>query len=224
MNRVHVQSTGPEDWKRYLAKPDLHWAVGRSARSVAHSWEAQTGAPPEIEALLAPLFGPVELLLAIPEHKTPLPGGRRESQTDVLALFRTGSGLLVAAVEGKVDESFGPLVADWRRDGSPGKAERLQHLCARLGLDPAAVDDLHYQLLHRTASALIEAERFTASRAAMIVHSFSPALAWFDAFTRFCERLGARRPAPGEAVRLTTPAGAALTLGWAGGDPRFLTA
>jgi hypothetical protein len=224
MSRVHVQSTGPEDWKRYLAKPDLHWAVGRSARSVAHSWEAQTGAPPEVEALLASTCGPVELLLAVPEHKTPLPGGRRESQTDVLALFRTGSGLLVAAVEGKVDESFGPLVAEWRRDGSPGKVERLAYLCDRLGLEPAAVDDLHYQLLHRTASALIEAERFSASGAAMIVHSFSPALAWFDAFARFCERLGAQPPAPGEAAILDFPRGAPLILGWAKGDPRFLSA
>ena len=142
----------------------------------------------------------------------------------MLALFRTGSGLLVAAVEGKVDESFGPLVAEWRRDSSPGKVERLICLCERHGLNPETADDLHYQLLHRTVSALIEAERFSAAGAAMIVHSFSPAMAWFDAFTRFCERLGAKSPLPGEPVTLRTPAGEHLILGWAKGDPRFLAA
>lgn len=26
------------DWQQLLAKPDLHWRTGYSARSIAHSW------------------------------------------------------------------------------------------------------------------------------------------------------------------------------------------
>ena len=50
--------------------------------------------------------------------------------------------------------------------------------------------EIHYQLLHRTASALVEAERFAASKAAMIIESFSPERRWFDAFERFALLLG----------------------------------
>ena len=39
-----------------------------------------------------------------------------------------------------------------------------------------------YQLLHRTASAIIEAERFNANHALMLVHSFSLANEWYGDF------------------------------------------
>jgi len=80
MTKILIPSSGPEDWKQFLAKPDLHWAMGYSARTLAHAWEAQCGLPSEIAALTEVAFGPGELLFAVPEHKTPLPGGRRESQ------------------------------------------------------------------------------------------------------------------------------------------------
>lgn len=108
-----------------LAKPDLHWSVGYSARTVAQSWEAANGLPPEIEVLLANAYGPVELLFATPEHKTPLPGGRRESQSDVFALVRHAAGLIACTVEGKVDEPFGPTVGQQMASPSPGRVERL---------------------------------------------------------------------------------------------------
>jgi len=50
---------------------------------------------------------------------------------------------------------------------------RLSYLCGLLGLDMAAVGHICYQLLHRTASALIEAKKFNAPNALMLVHSFS---------------------------------------------------
>lgn len=42
---------------------------------------------------MEPAFGLAELLLAAPEHKTMLPGGTRESQSDVFTLIRHPAGL-----------------------------------------------------------------------------------------------------------------------------------
>jgi len=219
VSRILVPSAGPDSWRQFLAKPDLHWAVGYSARTVAQSWEAADGLPPEVQAILYPVLGPVELLLALPEHKTPLPGGRRDSQSDVFALGRHRGGLVACTVEGKVDEPFGPTVGDWMRDASPGKVERLAYVCGLLGIVDCP-PDVHYQLLHRTAAALIEAARFCVTDAAMVVHSFSPQRRWFGAYERFAELLvpGCRAAEP---VVTTTPAGRRLMLGWASGDQAF---
>jgi hypothetical protein len=51
--------------------------------------------------------------------------------------------------------------------------------------------EIRYQLLHRTASAIILAQRFHARHAAMVVHSFSPAAKWIDDYYSFARLLGA---------------------------------
>ena len=160
--------------------------------------------------------------MVLPEWQTALPGGRRNSQSDALLIASHCDGLIVAAIEGKVDESFGPTVADWLTEASAGKAMRLDFLCERLGLS-GETGDLHYQLLHRTVSALIEAERFHATHAAMIVHSFSPERRWFDAFSRFVERLGGDAEV-GVPIAVNVPGAMPLVVGWACGDERFLNA
>ena len=71
------------------------------------------------------------------------------------------------------------IVADWGPDATPGRRARLDYLCDRLGLDPIRVGHLRYQLLHRTVAAMIEADRFGAAYAMMLVHSFDPARARF---------------------------------------------
>ena len=50
---------------------------------------------------------------------------------------------------------------------------RLRFLLHTLGLAEDPADSIRYQLLHRTASALITAEQFRAVAAVMLVHSFS---------------------------------------------------
>lgn len=219
MSRIFVPSDGADDWQQFLAKPDLHWAVGYSARTLAHSWEAANGFPPEVGRVLSQAFGPTELLLAMPEWKTPLPGGRRESQSDVFALGRHSTGTVACAIEGKVDEPFGPTVAQQMENATPGKVERLNYLCEMLGLAECPAD-VHYQLLHRTVSAIIETDRFGATDAAMIVHSFSPERRWFEALSRFAGVLGVTLM-PDEPASFTTPTGRRLVLGWATGDQRF---
>ncbi len=219
MTRILIPSAGPESWKQFLAKPDLHWSIGFSARTLAHSWEAANGVPPEVGTLLDPVVGPVEPLAIIPEHKTPLPGGTRESQSDVFLLARHAEGTIACTIEGKVDEPFGPTVGKQMLGASPGQIERTRFLMAQLGLS-ACPDHIHYQLVHRTVSALIEAERFDTTDAAMIVHSFSPTRRWFDAFAAFVDLLGCGVAEPGVPM-IVEGLGRRLILGWAAGDPVF---
>ena len=222
MSRILIPSSGPDDWRQFLAKPDLHWKTGWSARTLAHSWEAGDGIPPEVAAIMEQAFGSPQLLFAVPEHKTGLPGGTRESQSDVLALVRHPAGLATYTIEGKVDEPFGPTAEEWSANASPGKVERLDHVCGLLGLDHCP-GDVRYQLLHRTAAALIEAERFDAKLAGMLVHSFSPESRWRDEFTRFAALLGCHVE-PGRASVVTVPSGKSLAIGWASGDQQFRAA
>lgn len=72
--------------------------------------------------------------------------------------------------------------------------------------------DVHYQLLHRPALALIEAEKFHAADAAMIVHSFSPERRWFGAFAKFVGFFGGSAQ-PGVPIAITVPSGRRLLLG-----------
>jgi hypothetical protein len=55
--------------------------------TLARSWEAVHGFPPEVSAALATTADPVlqdlSMLIAIPEYQVALPGGEMSSQTDL---------------------------------------------------------------------------------------------------------------------------------------------
>lgn len=205
MSKILTPTTSPLDWKALLADPEKHWRWGYSAMSAALSWERAEGLPAEIAAV----FGPdTTLLLAIPEHKVPMPGKGRDSQCDVFALLRTGGDTVAMAVEAKVDEPFGPTIGDWLKDTSDNKTARLAGICALLGCAPPSAD-LHYQLFHRTAAAVIEAARFKTDRAAMVVQSFSPTQKWLEQFRAFAEHLGVNADGV-----VALPTGRPLTLAW----------
>lgn len=185
---------------------------------LAECWEAANGIPREVSTLLEEIGSDPRLLFAFPEHKVPLPGSSRgDSQNDIFAFVRAGPMTVAVMVEGKVNESFDRKLSEWSMNASPGKLDRLDYLAGMLGI---AVQDIpgtvHYQLLHRTVSALIEAERFKADAAAMIVHSFSSTAKWFDAFASFCALLGVH-PQPGKLYRATTATSRPLYLAWAKG-------
>src|ERR1700687_6413303 len=176
MSRIYIPTAGPGSWRAFLADPEKQWKTGYSARALAHCWESAEGLPKEIDALFG---GAATLQLAIPEHKVPLPGGSTQSQSDLFALLTIGKRSCAATIEGKVNEPFGPTIAEWQQNASSGKQERLTHICNLLGLTSPPTD-VRYQLLHRPASAVIEADRFKTDEAAMIVHSFSSTRMWFD--------------------------------------------
>ncbi len=164
--------------------------------------------------------GGAELLFAAPEWKTALPGGGRESQSDVFALFSVPGGLLTMTVEAKVDEPFGPTLGEWMEGASPGKRARIAAIGDLLGLAAPIPASIRYQLLHRAAAALIEARRFRANEAAMIVQSFSSEGRWFEDFTAFAALFGLA-PRPGETALAPVPEIGSLRIGWAKGDPAF---
>lgn len=213
-----------EDWKRLLAKPDLHWKPGYSAMTLAQSWEsAHPAAPPEVLATLDSAHDPrltdLSIVLAVPEWQVDLPGGTRPSQTDLLVLMRSASGLVTLAVEGKVDEPLGPTVGDKRREASAGVNERLDWLIGFLRLE-SCPNRIRYQLLHRTASALLAAREFDAMAAVMLVHSFSPMRLWFEDFVVFAGLFGVS-PGVDELVPVGDFGGIPLWIGWCCGDQRF---
>ena len=221
----YFPGTGPESWRALLADPAKHWKTGRSARSLAHCWEAASGFPSEVADVLdGSIYEPLvnlEFVAGFPEHQVPLPGGRRPSQTDVFVLARGSRGLVAIAVEGKVDEPFGPTVDEWLgAEPSEGKLQRLAYLIDLLGLDRSTSLRLRYQLLHRTASAVIEATRFDASTALMLVHTWARSDEGYTDYRDFAAAIGGE-PAIDAVTATNVPA---LHVGWVRGDPRWLQA
>jgi hypothetical protein len=192
--------------------------------TAAAAWEAAADTlPPEITRLLEATNEPrllaQRLLLALPEWQVALPGGVTTSNTDVLAVCRNDLGLCVLGVEAKVLEDFGPLLAEKRAEASPGQSERLAYLHRLLGVE-SFDDAIRYQLLHRTASALLTAREFHAVAAVMLVHAFdTPAQRRAD-FHAFAGAMKATEIAPlVYNVQLFT--GPALFLAWCDGDSNF---
>ena len=225
MYKICVPSTGVKDWQSLLADPVKHWKIGYSARAMAYCWEDAKGFPAEITELFiscdAPNFQQIEPLLTIPEHKVSLPGGATESQNDAFVLARTPNGLVSITVEGKVSEPFGPALEEWYENPSRGKKTRLGYLLKNLGLTDVPSSDIRYQLLHRTASAVIEARQYHAKIAVMIVHSFSQTNEWFEDYASFVNLYG-KNAGVGELVKATTIDDISLYLGWAKGDACYL--
>jgi len=224
MNKIFVEVQNPEDWKSLLASP-THWKRGYSAMSLACCWQDADGFPASILGVFKrskdKLFSDIKLLMAFPEYKVSLPGGRAASQNDIFVVSKGNNQLISIMVEGKVSEPFSPTVSEWFRDPSPGKKERLGFLCNKLGLEQAQASIIRYQLLHRTVSAIIEAERFNAPNAMMLVHSFSQTNEWFDDFLAFASLFGI----DAKLDRIYTAGdidGIKLYLGWVKGEEEYL--
>lgn len=154
-----------------------------------------------------------ELLAGIFEHEVDIRTAGRNSQTDLLVLAATHSGSAVIAVEGKVEETFGELVGKWN-DGSETKRSRLMSLCATLGLNKDSCEGLRYQLLHRCASAVYEAQRFRYGNALVLVHSFSPKQSSFADFERFASATGTPVDEPNRLSAAKDIDGVRFSLGW----------
>jgi hypothetical protein len=205
-----------------MALPIRHWRRGFSARTLAYCWEEADGFPAEIVSLFessgeSALKG-IELLLAIPEYKVPLAGHGKPSQNDLFVLAKNQtSNLITVVVEGKVFEAFGPTLGQWYEPETKGKRLRLAGLKKRLTLEEIP-KHFRYQLVHRTASAVIEAERFGAGMAAMIVHSFCEEDKGYNDYAEFLVLFGAKA-VHGQMVALTRVTGVTLFCGWARGNP-----
>ena len=193
--------------------------------TAAAAWESSSDSlPTEIKALLESskdeaLVGQ-RLLIATPEWQVPLEGGETTSNTDVLAICRNDDGLCVIAVEAKVLEDFGPLLGEKRAKASSGQIARLNYLHALLQVSHFD-DSIRYQLLHRTASALLTAREFHAKSAMMLVHAFGSKPNLRADFEAFCAALGGRELAP-LIYKVPSFDRPCLYLAWCNGDDRFL--
>ena len=224
MKRIFVPTRDGADWQRLLAKPKLHWKKGASAMTAAACWEdAQGRLPGEIELLLSsstvPALQGLSLLAAMPEWEVRLPGGETTSNTDILALCRNDQGLCVLAVEAKVLEDFGPLVGEKRSSASENQRLRLEYLHRLLRVDHFD-DAIRYQLLHRTASALLTAIDFHAATAVMLVHAFDTPVERKTDFAAFCNALAANQVAA-DIVAVPNFTMPTLYLAWCDGNSEF---
>ena len=93
MSGIYIPALKPEDWSRFLAEPK-HWKKGYSAMSLAMCWQEADGFPESVTTVFNQSdfkqLHDIELLLAIPEHKVPLPGGAAASQNDLFILAKGG--------------------------------------------------------------------------------------------------------------------------------------
>lgn len=228
MSHIYIPTKTPDDWQRFLVNPSVQWRTGYSARTLAYCWHAANGFPAEIEQVFAAAGTPwvnADPLLIVPEYKVALEGRGGDSHNDIFVLARSTVGdLLCVMVEGKVNEPFGEPLGKWKAANhgfTDNKQQRLNYLLRELGL-AAAPDDVYYQLLHRTASAVIEARRYNARHALMLIHSFSPTAAWFDDYARFLALFGVT--AQKDTLQpLTTRGDVVLSAAWVTGDARFLS-
>ena len=229
--RLYVPTQGPTDWRRLLTDPRSQWEPLKSALEMAVCWEAarnsDRGLPPEVLAAIdsLPELQGASLLIGLPEHQVQFEGGGHPSQNDLWALLRVRSDLVSMAVEAKAGEPLDDIVRDWLpRDGERSrKPERLAALRRRLGIDDADVADIRYQLLHRTASVLKEAERFGARWAVIVVQSFNRAAdeaSWKD-FVRFGHLMEVE-VSEGILVRSPRRTATPLLIGWVTSQPADL--
>jgi hypothetical protein len=229
----------PEEIKPRLGKLS-HWKEGRSAFELTTSWMTAGGFPDRVREVLdqAPEWRDAQLLDAIFERETQLPGNGAPSQSDLVAVVRVSGVNAILAVEGKVDEPFGTRLREWlqgepvpksnelpvdaaqRARSKANRAKRFESLCGMLGVGGTGHDDLYYQLFHRTCAAVIEANRFQYTQALMLVHSFTPLAggprdAGFEAFAGFAKTIGMPVTKPGTISEPKAFTGLQLRLGWA---------
>lgn len=227
-SRIYIQESRPEDWRRLLADPLKHWRTGYSAKALAYCWQEANGFPDSVKRAFKnstlPLFKEMEFLIAVPEYKVPLPGGLRASQNDIFVLAKANNGLFAIAVEGKVTEDFGSLVSDWlnTKDKKTNKPERIAFLVKKIGIEGKRIGDIRYQLIHRTASSIIEAEKFNANNALVLIHSFSQTYEHFDDYIKFISLYGLKA----EKDSISGPVAIneiRLYFGWVKGEAKFLS-
>lgn len=226
MNRIYIPSKGVENWRNLLVDPEKQWRTGYSAKALAYCWEQAKGFPLKVSRIFEgsniEAFKNIELILGIAEHKIPLPpNSLAPSQNDIFVLAKAQNKLITISVEGKVSEPFGDPLEKWYANPSKGKIARLNFLKDQLGFSGDLPKNIRYQLLHRAVSAIVEAKRFNAKTAVMLIHSFSPKLEWFEDYENFLQLFNVTAsPNKLKFVRQTQDID--LYCAWIKGDQKYL--
>ena len=86
----------------------------------------------------------------------------------------------------------------------------------------ADISGLRYQLLHRSVSAILLAQKFTAPNALMLIHSFSKSDKGFVDYEEFSFLFGLNA-VKNQIIGPIYINGIDLYFGWVQGDQKFLT-
>jgi hypothetical protein len=176
---------GPQDWAEFVGSDKFK--PGRSAYSLAHTWQGASGFPSSVAEVLAPLrLTPIRAFI---EWEETLDTQKGPSVTDIMLDTEDPDGLRVpVAVEGKCAERFGEQICVWIHGGDQTKTDvawsepkktrerRLNYLNEVLGTSFNGSSELRYQLVHRTASVVLRARSLGVTRAVVLIHSFSSGL------------------------------------------------
>jgi len=225
MSRIHVATRGIGNWRERLANPDRQWKRGFSAFETAVAWECASSAESQLpqpirSVLVKGGFDAPKLLFAVAEHKVPLRGGRTASQCDVWAVVSTSKGMLSLSVEAKANEAFGDeTLKKWfegtSEQSKANRQERWEHLVQYLpGVPTDSYHSIRYQMLHRCAASVIEAERFDLPHASFVVQAFGSPNGSFQEYMAFCQAIGVP-PTRGSLTTAPKPRlGISLSIGW----------
>lgn len=217
MTKFYIPSHGPASWQELLAG---------SVSSLAICWEESRGFPESVSRVFKaspyPLFHTLEFTLGIPGHKIELPpAGGPPPQNDLFVLGRSGDELISIAVAGRYSGPFGKRVSEWDTEPSSGGLQRLEFLVDLLEINNKDISKIRYQLLHRTASALLEAQRFCAPHALLLVHSFSHGHQGFEDYAALAALYG-QTAGPDAIVYTGDISGINLYLAWVTGEAEYM--
>lgn len=200
-----------DDWQG-LAGADK-WVPGRSAYELAHCWHQFKGLPKPIGNALNnsghPLLRRLSVDLCLVEKPVFLDSKTGPSMTDLMGYGRNEKGdAVILAVEGKADEPFASRVSAWVRGEQnnpsmqakprPTRMRRLKFLSRHLSFAISPDSPLRYQLVHRTVSAVLEAQLHGAVAAVVLIHAFGPGTSKnLSDFSEFLTELGGSRATKG---------------------------
>lgn len=208
------------DWRKFLGDPQKHWKTGRSAKSCAEIWWNASGFPEAIKTVFTTskidLFRDLEFIMGFPEYQVQLPptsGHPSQNNLWVIAKSPKMNQLVSISIEAKVDEPFDQIVGEWIKEETTGKKERLRYICDQLDLDESETHSIRYQLMHRTVSALIMAEKLGTRNALMMVQSFDAKRSGYEDYQEFSKLLGTE-PDINKIVKTKPFSGKNLYLAW----------
>lgn len=216
MVQILLPADSPADWSRLLDGG----ARTPALEALARAWQDAEGLPPEVEAVFASSEALPELepILALPLHRVPGPDEAAPDPLDLWILARTPEQLVSVAVEAAGEEAPRVGGAQHGAELASEGGGRVERLCAELGLGAPPADSTLFHLLRRTADALLEARRFHALHAVLLVHALGPGNAGFEAFSQLVSLFG-EASEPGRLVTVGRP-GVSLHFGWARGTGR----
>lgn len=181
-----------EQWAKMVG--NRKWEPGKSAHELAKSWFDAQDIPAEIRRILKGKFGDVKMQVAFVEYNVYLDTKKAPSCSDIMVYAKANKKNIVIAVEGKFNEGFKESVGKWL-NSKETRQNRLKFLCEILNLKK--IDDeickIKYQLLHRTASVILEARKNGCKNAILLVHSFSPENKHFEDFQDFGKIFGVKK-------------------------------